>query len=132
MPEKGPIFFFDGLCAFCNGMVRFSARLDWNARLRFASLQGETAQRELASLQGSLPDSMLLWSGGKVYAKSEAFFETLRILGGFWRLFLVLHSLPLGLRDAAYDLVASRRKKLFGAYDSCPVPPLSLRNRFLP
>ena len=35
---------FDGVCALCNSSVKFLVRIDKKKKLRYASLQGETAQ----------------------------------------------------------------------------------------
>ncbi|MFN2245601.1 MAG: DCC1-like thiol-disulfide oxidoreductase family protein, partial [Candidatus Promineifilaceae bacterium] len=34
-----PVLLYDGVCYFCNGLVRFALRQDKGRRLRFASLQ---------------------------------------------------------------------------------------------
>jgi len=39
--------------------------------------------------------------------------------------------IPRAWRDAAYDLVARNRYLIFGKQDVCPLPPPSLRERFL-
>src|SRR5512140_2976539 len=44
-PEHaGPVLLFDGECGLCHRVVRLLLRLDREARLRFAPLQGPSAQ----------------------------------------------------------------------------------------
>ncbi len=44
---------------------------------------------------------------------------------------LLIAALPRPIRDLFYDSFARRRYALFGRYDSCPVMPPELRDRFL-
>ena len=52
LPARAPgtrrLVFFDGVCALCDGSVRFLIGEDRTGLLRFAPLQGETAAREPA------------------------------------------------------------------------------------
>jgi predicted DCC family thiol-disulfide oxidoreductase YuxK len=38
---------------------------------------------------------------------------------------------PKALRDAVYNVVATRRYRLFGRYEQCMVPPANVRHRFV-
>ena len=49
MSTEGPILFYDGVCALCNGAVTFVLKRDATRAVRFAALQGETAKAYLAS-----------------------------------------------------------------------------------
>ena len=46
---------YDGVCALCNGLVKFVVKRDRRDRFRFAPLQGERAR---AIVRGSLPGAM--------------------------------------------------------------------------
>ena len=46
------IVFYDGVCALCNGFVKFATRRDKGAALHFAPLQGDTAARMKAEVAG--------------------------------------------------------------------------------
>jgi predicted DCC family thiol-disulfide oxidoreductase YuxK len=74
-------------------------------------------------------------SGGadeSLLARSDAALFVLRELGGFWRLGAwFLQWLPRGFRDWGYALVARNRYRVFGRYESCPIPSESDRARFL-
>lgn len=104
--------FFDGTCGLCRGAVRFAARRDRSAALRFAPLGGETFQRRVpAVLQATLPDSLVvLTPAGEVLVGSTAVAHLLLRLGGGWgRVGAALGWVPLPLREAAYRLVALLR-----------------------
>jgi predicted DCC family thiol-disulfide oxidoreductase YuxK len=50
----------------------------------------------------------------------------------FWRLTgLALRMVPSSLRDWGYRLVARHRYRIFGRYDTCPIPTEGTRSRFL-
>jgi predicted DCC family thiol-disulfide oxidoreductase YuxK len=50
----------------------------------------------------------------------------------FWRLLgLLLQVGPRRVRDWGYGMVARNRYRIFGRYDSCPVPSEETRGRFL-
>jgi predicted DCC family thiol-disulfide oxidoreductase YuxK len=131
------VLLYDGTCGFCDGTVRFILARDRRREMRFAPLQGPFARdvlarhRELAGV-----DSLVLVSGPgspaeRVRVRSEAAIEIARYLGGGWRAAVVLRPIPRFLRDAAYDLFASVRYRLFGRLDACPVPSAEVRARFL-
>ena len=52
-------------------------------------------------------------------------------LGGPWKLLKVARIIPAPLRDWLYDRVADVRYRIFGKYDTCPLPPPEVRARFL-
>ena len=65
-------------------------------------------------------------------ARSDAVLKILDLLGGFWeRLARVLGVLPRRFRDLFYRLVARTRYRVFGRYDTCPVPAAKDRAKFL-
>jgi predicted DCC family thiol-disulfide oxidoreductase YuxK len=116
--------------------VRFVLWADRGGSLRFAPLGGETFLRLVpAEEREGLPDSLVLrTSEGRLRTRSVAVVQTLRILGGPWRLLAALVALvPRALADAFYDGVARIRYRLFARPpDVCPVVPAALRSRFDP
>ena len=134
MSENGPILFYDGVCALCNGAVTFVLKRDRSRAVRFAPLQGETAK----VLLGSHPElgaiDSMIWVGedGRFAVRSEAARAIGRRIGGVWgALASVSGILPRVVRDAMYDLVARIRYRTFGKYDACPIPAPEHRGRFL-
>ena len=71
-------------------------------------------------------------SAGVKSVRSEAVLRVAEYLGGWWRVARVLRILPRFVRDAAYDLFARNRYRMFGRYDTCPIPAPEVRARFLP
>lgn len=127
--------FYDGTCALCHGAVRFVLARDPEGRaFRFAPLDS-AAFRAVAKdeTRASLPDSIVLATDdGRLLTRSAAVLHILGRLGRGWRVLAKLGGLvPRGLRDAAYDLVARVRYRVFGRKDdACPVIPPALRSRF--
>ena len=127
--------FYDGTCALCHGAVRFVLARDPEGRaFRFAPLDSTTF-RAAASVEvrAGLPDSIVLATeDGRLLTRSDAVLHLLHRIGGGWRVLAALgRVVPRGLRDAAYDLVARVRYRVFGREDeACPVIPPALRSRF--
>jgi predicted DCC family thiol-disulfide oxidoreductase YuxK len=133
-----PIILYDGVCGLCNRLNRFVLARDPDARLRFAALQSPLAA-EILARHGRDPRDLdtlyLVLAPGRqderLLEKSEAALWILRELGGVWRAADLLRVVPRGLRDLGYDLVARTRYRLFGRYDTCPLPDPRHRARFL-
>jgi predicted DCC family thiol-disulfide oxidoreductase YuxK len=132
-----PIILYDGVCGLCNRAVQFALKHDHKDRFRFAPLQSGTAQRLIALnndaskfdtiyvvLKPGQPDQKLL-------SQSDAVVAILNQLGG-WRIFAAFfRMIPKPLRDWGYDFIARHRYRIFGKYDSCPVPSERDRHKFL-
>jgi predicted DCC family thiol-disulfide oxidoreductase YuxK len=130
--EAEAIVFFDGQCIFCNGAVYFIIREEQRAALRFAPLEGETAQEVASELLNHPTGSIVLHTGGFNHVASDAALRIARAMGGFWRLVWVFRFVPLSVREAAYYWFAGNRYRWFGKVESCPIPPKELRGRFMP
>lgn len=76
-------------------------------------------------------ETMLLVQGNKILGKSEAFIRVMGQLPFPWHLARAIKFIPVGIRDWLYDQIARHRYKIFGKYDSCPLPTPEQRNRFL-
>lgn len=127
--------FYDGSCALCHGAVRFLLAEDVEpARFRLAPLGGDVFDARVPLEERvRLPDSLVLVDDrGQVHTRSDAVVRILDDIGGLWRpLAFLLDAMPRALRDAGYDLVASRRYAWFGRKDpACVLVPPSLRGRF--
>jgi len=128
-----PVLLYDGECGLCTAMVRFMLMRDRRGVLRFAPLQGPTAQAFLRArgLPTSDFDSIVLVEDlGR--ADTEYWFRTagvlraLEAMGGGWRrVARVLRVFPASWRDAVYRMVARVRYRLFGR--GRPTEPLDPR-----
>jgi len=127
------IVLFDGVCNLCNKTVKFIIRNDSNAKFRFASVQSESGQLLLGQLGLSLDhfDSLVYISDKQFYLKSMAVLRILQTLGGGWKLLYVFVIIPRFLRDGMYNLIAKWRYKWFGKSETCMIPSLEYRARFL-
>ncbi|HEX5073443.1 MAG TPA: DCC1-like thiol-disulfide oxidoreductase family protein [Gemmatimonadaceae bacterium] len=135
---EGPVLLYDGLCGFCDGTVQFILRHDRRGALRFATLQGDFAREVIArhpEVEGI--DSLVLVERDvgtgreRVYVRSEGALRVARYLGGGWHLTRIVAIVPRSLRDWAYDAFARIRYRVFGKYDSCPIPTPEQRARFI-
>jgi predicted DCC family thiol-disulfide oxidoreductase YuxK len=129
---------YDGVCALCNGVVRFLIRRDRDDRYRFAAIQSEYA-RALLRKHGKDPDrldTMYLVlapgaEGERVVQKGRAALRAVSSVGGGWRLLRALAVLPTFLLDAGYWVIARTRYRLFGKSEACPVPAVEDRHKFV-
>ena len=136
----GPVLFFDAECGLCNRCVRLLLRLDRRARLRFAPLQGPTAQAYLRT--HGLPtddfDSMVLVPDWARRERDDPLFRTdaalaaLREAGGVGRVLSGLRIVPVTWRDPLYRAVAGCRYRIFGRWKPSPLPRAEWAARFLP
>lgn len=131
------LVFYDGDCGLCHRWVKFVLRRDRDgSRFRFAPLRGSTLGGALPQIDPStFPDSIVVKpAAGDVLFKSSAVLHLFTRLGGVWKVLAALgRVVPRGLRDWAYDRVASVRHRLSAKpADACPVLPPELRGRFLP
>jgi predicted DCC family thiol-disulfide oxidoreductase YuxK len=67
----------------------------------------------------------------KFHVRSSGALEVARYLGGAWHLARAAGIVPRFLRDWAYDGFARIRYRVFGRYDSCPIPTPEQRARFI-
>jgi predicted DCC family thiol-disulfide oxidoreductase YuxK len=88
----------------------------------------------------TLPDGVMLLTDAltpteHLYQRSDAVAAALLRLSAanrIWRLAgRILRLVPRPLRDWGYGIVARFRYRLFGRYDTCPVPPPEQRSRLL-
>lgn len=131
-----PVLLYDGVCGLCNRLVQFVLKRDIHAHFRFASLQSDYAIRILHRHGLDPHDLNTLYvveeRGGHLTARSDAVIFILRELGGFWRAVSVaLRIFPKSLRDWGYGAVARHRYRIFGKYQSCPLPERKYQDRFL-
>ena len=128
-----PILLFDGVCNFCNGIVRFIIERDPHARVTFAPLQSDAAATLLAGLpdRANLPDSVVLVEDGQLYVRSTAALRVARYLRFPWSLAWIFMVVPRPVRDWVYEFIARHRYAWFGKRDTCMVPTPDVSKRFL-
>ena len=134
-----PILLYDGVCGLCNRLVQFVVRRDRRGVFRFASLQSRFAAGILAR-HGADPtvlDTFYVVLGSELtgevlLGRSDAAVFVLQELGGLWRICAgIVRVAPRRVREWGYRLIARNRYRIFGKYESCPLPSEETRERFL-
>ena len=138
LPDDAALILYDGVCALCNGLVRFLLARDRRDRFRFAALQSELGRR-LVRERGGDPDRLstlyLIERPGqpdeRTFTRGRAGVRAIAAAGGGWALVHGLRVLPDVLLDLGYGLVARLRYRLAGRLKACPVPPAAERHKFI-
>lgn len=103
-----------------------------NSDLKFASLQGLTAQKTLPQEDLKVdPDTVIYYRDGIIFKKSEAVFRVIIDLGGPWKLLQILFLLPRPFRDFFYERVARNRFRFFPKRETCRIPTPEEKARLL-
>ena len=115
----------------CHSWVKRIIRWDKKKIFRFAPLESETAKKLLTPI---LPeyikeDTIIYYDEGRIYMRSNAAIQILEDLG--YNLLALSKFVPKKLRDNVYRWVANRRYKYGPRYNSCPLPPVEWRDRFM-
>ena len=102
------IIIFDGVCNFCNKSVNFIIKRDPNSHFIFTALQCKLAEELIIKYKVINYDigSIILIKNDKYFLRSEAIFEIIKDLSGYWYLFGVFKIIPLGIRDYIYNLIS--------------------------
>jgi predicted DCC family thiol-disulfide oxidoreductase YuxK len=128
----GDVILYDGVCVFCSRWVRFVAARDVERRFRFTAIQSGYGSRlaQAFGIDPADPDTNAVVHGGVVFFKSDAALTVLSLLPR-WGWVQVLHAVPKAWRDAAYNLVARNRYRIFGKYEACFRGDAGFRERVL-
>jgi len=98
------IVHIDGDCALCNSFARFVSRRD--------------KQRLFEFIPGNQTNTVRLVEGGRTYERSSAALRVLLAIGFPWSwLACIGFIVPRPLRDAMYDWVARRRRRIACRFD---------------
>jgi predicted DCC family thiol-disulfide oxidoreductase YuxK len=130
---KGDIIFYDGYCVICSRFIRQLIKLDKNRKYSFASISSSLSEKFLSSKidKEQVGKFIVLYSGDKVYKKSDAVIKIFTGFGGGFVLFNLLRVFPKILRDFVYDVFASYRYRLFGKLNQCDIPSKEIVDRFI-
>lgn len=125
------IILFDGVCNLCNASVNFIIRHDSEAKFEFIPLQSAFEKGLVDEEELDLMGSVVYFQHGKRFDRSTAALAILKELDHPLRILHHLKIVPKLLRDPIYNLVASSRYTLFGKRDSCMVPNVEIKGRFI-
>ena len=138
---------YDGECGFCNHSIRWLLRRDRKDRLRFAPSTAPAVQELLAahgmppvspnSSTGNGPDTILVLRNTgtpieELLVRSNAILACLRVLPQPSPTFAaILRLIPRPIRESGYRFIARERYRIWGRYETCPIPTAEERHHFL-
>ena len=105
---------------------------DKKKKIYFASLQGETAAKTLKPDQINSLQSVILKSSNEIYENSTASIRCISLMGGPYKIVLVLLIFPPFIRNWVYRFVAKNRLRWFGKRETCRVPSEDEKGNILP
>jgi predicted DCC family thiol-disulfide oxidoreductase YuxK len=101
---------------------------------RFVAIQSELGEQILKHI-GINPmniDSVILYEPGiAYYYKSDAALQIAKNLGGFFHFGTFFRIIPTGISNKLYDYIAKNRYKWYGKKETCLIPTLELKSKFL-
>jgi predicted DCC family thiol-disulfide oxidoreductase YuxK len=127
-----PIILFDGVCNYCNWMVRFAIKQDKNKVLKFASLQSEIGKE--IKLKFQIPndvDSLVFVDGNKAFTYATAAIGITKYFSYPANFLYLFRFIPTFISNPIYKFIAKNRYKWFGKTDECQIPSPEIKNRFL-
>ena len=124
------IVFYDSTCLLCDRSIRRLMRLDRNNKLYFCALQSPISKQYL-DFNVSEVNSIIYWSEGSYYLKSEAIVQILRTIAVPRIIPYTMSKIPLEWRDRVYSYIAKNRFKWFGKVDNCTIPTASERAKII-
>lgn len=125
------VIFFDGVCGLCNGFIDFVIKIDKKQTFHFSPLQSDYAQKSLPEAMTRDLKSVVYKNGEELSTKSDAVLKIMKEIGGPWAFASAARIFPRSIRDAAYELVAENRYKIFGKKETCRLPTAEERSRFV-
>jgi predicted DCC family thiol-disulfide oxidoreductase YuxK len=134
LPPNKKIILFDGVCNLCDSAVQFVIQHDKKDVFRFVAIQSELGEQILKHI-GINPmniDSVILYEPGiAYYYKSDAALQIAKNLGGFFHFGTFFRIIPTGISNKLYDYIAKNRYKWYGKKETCLIPTLELKSKFL-
>ena len=137
-PPGDHLLLYDGVCGLCNRLNQFVLPRDTAGVFAFASLQSGAGRSALARFGKNSEDLNTFYvvtnyrsDSPGLLSKAAAGLFVMKGLGAPWRWLGLFGVLPHALLNRAYDLIARNRYRLFGRSDTCLVPSVEYRQRFL-
>ncbi|MBU3011782.1 DUF393 domain-containing protein [Polaribacter vadi] len=134
IPLNKKLILFDGVCNLCNNSVLKVIKYDKKNTFIFAALQSETGKKITSQLNIDTQkvDSIILYEPGISYdIKSTAALNIMNDFGGIWKITQLGFLFPESFRNFIYDFIAKKRYKWFGKKESCLIPTIELKAKFL-
>lgn len=132
--DSQPIVIFDGMCVLCSTGVQWMLARDPNGRSHFAAIQDPVPRALYAhyGLNADVFDTFMVLHNGRAHTKWTGVLAAGHTLPAPWPwLARIGRIVPTFAGDHIYDWVQRNRLEWFGSRDTCLVPGLANRNRFL-
>ena len=117
------ILYYDGHCVLCNKSIRFIINRDRKNQFKIGLLDAFKSEDKL--------DSVVLVHKGIKYNYSNAIIKSLILIGGVYKLAVILYVFPKSFRDFIYKIIAKNRYKWFGKHNTCPTLPEKWKERLI-
>lgn len=129
----GPFLLYDGVCLFCNQIVKMILKWEKVPQIFFSPVQSEFAQNLIKNTCNcSLSkDAVIYIENGYCYSAHEAFLQIAKRLKWPLNYLKILGLLPDFLLSRCYRLIARHRYSWFGKSENCIIPDESIRYRFI-
>ena len=95
-----------------------------------SNLQSKFTEEKFPELR-KIDSVAVIKKNGEIVLKSKAVNHILKSINRLILLRTILNILPLSISNFFYDIIAKIRYKIFGKYDSCPLPDQQYKSRFL-
>jgi predicted DCC family thiol-disulfide oxidoreductase YuxK len=117
----------------CHSWMKRFIKWDRSKIFKFAPLESEAAKNYLSPiLPGYIKeDTIVYYDNGKTYLRSDAALRIIKELGFPYSFLSFGKLVPKLIRDSVYKWVANHRYKFGERYETCPLPPVEWRDRFL-
>ena len=136
--EGRHLVLYDGVCGLCNRLLQFLLGRDHRRVFRFAALQSHAGRSMVERSDGNAVELSSFYviadyqtANARPLTRSSAALFVAAELGWPWKAARLLRFVPRVIRDAAYDVVARSRYRVFGRLDQCVVPSPDVRDRFI-
>ena len=126
------IVFFDGVCNYCNGFIRFLIRNDPKENLKFSSIQSTFAKQvfKQESIKNEL-STIIFIEDKRIFYRSNAIIEILKKSNSKLRVLgFIIKIVPFFIREYVYEFVAKNRYSIFGKSEECIVPDKEINHLF--
>ena len=128
-----PLVIYDGHCLLCSKAIQFILKHETGERLKFTTLKSKITQSIITQLGiKEVPDSILFYYQGILYAESNAVIQIAEYLKRPYSSARMVRFLPLQIRDVLYQFISRNRYKWFGRSDEiCAIIEPDTEHRFI-
>jgi len=134
LPKNKKIILFDGVCNLCNSSINYVIDHDKKDVFRFISLQSDLGKniQDYLGIENTSLDTIILYIPNEAYyIKSTAALGIIKEFSGVWKLTQIFSIIPTSIRDIVYNFIAKNRYKWYGKQESCRIPTVELKSKFL-